>query len=235
MGILGMLYTCEAIGFLSLNHDPPICSKDQVKRRAEWRSVRATLHWAETDWVHTYTRAENLWTYKNFGGAVEGEIATASSEPLGYDLAEAIRASGVCPGVIFWIWSTNLDCVSLPSKFSLRCLTIYLPFLRAWLDKNGAYKGLSMCEAALIHPKLKKARQHVGLAETFWSHVQCERAKTTFRQMIDPMGDFGSRFHGRWPECILWLDMFSLRQRVCGGFLMLAGTGFLRCIVKVDF
>ena len=97
-----------------------------------------------------------------------------------------------------------------------------------------------MCEAALIHPKLKKARQHVGLAETFWSHVQCERAKTTFRQMIDTIGGrenygVGARFRGRWPECILWLDMFSLRQRVCGVFLMLAGTGFLRCIVKVDF
>ena len=99
-----------------------------------------------------------------------------------------------------------------------------------------------MCEAALIHPKLKKARQHVGLAETFWSHVQCERAKTTFRQMIGAIAAHKrlfelteARFLGRLPECILWLDMFSLRQRVCGVFLMLAGTGFLRCIVGVDF
>ena len=48
--------------------------------------------------------------------------------------------------------------------------------VRAWLSKpeNHEYQGLSLCEAALVHPQLRKAARHVGPARVFWSHVQRE-------------------------------------------------------------
>ena len=53
MQILGMVYTCEIVGFLKLNKHPPSCTngKDYDEQ------------WAETDWAYTYERPEGLWTY----------------------------------------------------------------------------------------------------------------------------------------------------------------------------
>ena len=34
--------------------------------------------WVKADWVHTYERPENLWTFEAFGGAVEGENADSA-------------------------------------------------------------------------------------------------------------------------------------------------------------
>ena len=90
MGILGMLYTCEAIGFLRLNNNPPRCS--EKKTAADVIGEWVLTDWVLTDWAHTYRRPKHLWTYAAFGGPVKGRVATASSDPLGYDLAEAIRA-----------------------------------------------------------------------------------------------------------------------------------------------
>jgi len=106
--------------------------------------------------------------------------------------------------------------------------------LCAWLDKNDAFKGLSMCEAVLIHPKFKRAREYVGEADVFWSHVQCESVKSTFRHMIHIRGDHYTRFFGDWPEDIVWLDMFSLRQRAWDDFNVDATLELIRDIGVVD-
>ena len=113
-----------------------------------------------------------MWTSREYG--------SDASDPVCYDLAEAIRA---------------------------------------WLQQNGVYKGLSMCEVALIDPHFKKVRKLVQPANVFWSHAQRETVGSMYRHMIVNGGGRGAwwarsdaRHRGDWPTNSIWVDMFSLRQ-----------------------
>ena len=121
--------------------DPPRCSHDGAGIADEW---------AKMDWVYTYKRPERLWTFKVYG--------PDASDPVCYDLAEAIRA---------------------------------------WLKQNEGYKGLSMCEVALVDPKFKTVRKLVQPARVFWSHVQRETVRDMYRHMIkNGGGGTGGRMDG---------------------------------------
>ena len=188
MQVLGMVYMCEALGFLKVNNDPPRCSNFAKGDFAKW---------AVADWEHTYERPADLWTHDVYGDD--------SSEPLCYDLAEAIRS---------------------------------------WLGENESYKKLSMCEVALIDPRFAKARKFVGAADIFWSHVQQERVRGMFLQMIEnasgpPPFDEGkhkeqAQHEGIWPEICIWADMFSLRQCV-PDFDVAATIGLIQVVLTSDF
>ena len=74
MTVLGMVYTCEAIGFLKPNNEPPRCSTQQEGRVSDW---------VLADWELTYDRGEptkdTMWLFEN------------GPELVVYDLAHAIR------------------------------------------------------------------------------------------------------------------------------------------------
>ena len=44
MQILGMVYTCEIIGFLKLKKRPPVCTNHKEYNE----------EWVNADWVYTY-------------------------------------------------------------------------------------------------------------------------------------------------------------------------------------
>ena len=115
-----------------MNKHPPSCTN---------HNNPGTGPFAKTDWVYTYERPKGLWTFKEYG--------PDASDPVCYDLAEAIRA---------------------------------------WLKQNEGYKGLSMCEVALVDPKFKTVRKLVQPARVFWSHVQRETVGKMYRNMIQNGG-----------------------------------------------
>lgn len=148
---------------------------------------------------------ERLWTFKEYG--------PDASDPVCYDLAEAIRA---------------------------------------WLKQNALYKGLSMCEVALIDPEFKTVREFVQPADVFWSHVQRETVRGMYKNMIGNGGggknsfwtqsDGGDIFdaanEGVWPGSVrknkfIWVDMFSLRQGT-SDFDVRATVELIRDIGVVD-
>jgi hypothetical protein len=186
MQILGMVYTCEIIGFLKLTKRPPVCTN---KKGLEEQ-------WVNMDWVYTYERPRGLWTVNEYG--------PDSSDPVCYDLAEAIRA---------------------------------------WLKQNEVYKGLSMCEVALIDPEFTTVRELVQPADVFWSHVQRETVGDMYRNMIGNGG--GGKYNSRaaaayyaaqegvWPSNFIWVDMFSLRQGT-SDFNVRATVELIRDISFVD-
>ena len=79
MTILGMLYTCEAIGFLALNHEPPRCSKNYPCDHNLPAAQKIPLDgdWGLTDWVHTYERQPGVWTHAVFGPDFRRDIFPA--------------------------------------------------------------------------------------------------------------------------------------------------------------
>jgi hypothetical protein len=123
-----------------------------------------------------YERPEDLWTFKEYG--------PDASDPVCYDLAEAIRA---------------------------------------WLEQNKRYQGLSMCEVALIHPDFRAVRELVQAVDVFWSHVQQETVGNMCTHMIENGGGgensynavYAAARQGVWPKNHIWVDMFSLRQGTC--------------------
>jgi hypothetical protein len=115
--------------------------------------------------------------------------------------------------------------------------------IRGYLGTKPEYMGLSMCEVVLIDKDFAGIRETVGIASTFWSHVQAETLDRLLLNMAHGLqiaqgwvvrwGGLATRF-ARELEDTVWLDMVSLRQGTSGDFHVAATLELIESIGRVD-
>jgi hypothetical protein len=218
MQLIGMLETCKAIGFLKLSRSNAWFSQNVARKSLTGKSgqIRALGHGHEQTLGAVLLMDMDRWA----------EVSKEIDWTYTYQ-----RPQG--------LW-THDAFGELGDRQTPLCYDL-VEAIRSWLDENEAYRGLSMCEVALVDPRLRAARKHIGPANTFWSHVQQEEVTQMFRSMIAAGGGGNVslktkqkiRGNGDWPASVAWVDLFSLRQRTCD-FHVEATLELIRGIGHVD-